>query len=229
MQQAATLNARADTTMSDIAIGIVADYRRHDQARLLYQRTKADIVCYDDGIIGCTNNHIRTWARLAPLTGEWGVVLEDDAEVNDDFREQLSMVLANPPADVVSLYLGKGFPRAWQRWIKPVMATDAHWVLSSHVLHGVGVAVRGNLIRDMLRFVGKMSPQEQLWPIDEQVTHWCRLRGHRVAYTKPSIVQHADGESIAVHYDGAKRDMPRVAWEFGSRLDWDKSKVVEMQ
>ena len=221
--------------MSDITIGIVADMRRKDEAWDLADKVGAQIMCYDDGTVGCTDNHIRVWTRVLQHGGDWAVVLEDDALVGDDFAEQLRMVLDDPPEPIVGLYLGRVLPRAWQRFIKIAFTkhVDAHWLTASHFLHGVGTAVRMDLLPDMLRFVGHMTDTEKLWPVDEQITHWARIAGYRVAYTKPSIVQHGDLPTLltqAEHNDGTDRGAlpPRVAWEFGRRDAWDSTSVKEM-
>ena len=211
--------------MSDIVIGVVADMRRQQQAWDLAKALDATVVSFDDGTLGCTRNHLKVWTKLLQHGGNWAVVIEDDALLCDDFDTTLAAVLAKPPADIVGLYLGKNYPRAWQRVIKPKMATDAHWITSTHLLHGLGTCMRMSLLEDMLRFVGRM---EDGWPIDEKITHWCRLRGHRVAYTKPSIIEHADGPSLLVHPDGDKRELPRRAWEFGRRDEWDWESAVEI-
>lgn len=217
-------------SMSDVTIGVVADMRRNPDAWRLYDQVGAQVVSYDDAIMGCTANHLKVWTKLLQHGGDWGVVLEDDAQPCLGFREQLDLVLADPPADVIGLYLGRNFPRAWQRFIKPCMATDAHWVMSSHLLHCVGVAIRMHMVPDMLRFVGRMTPTEKLWPIDEQITHWCRLRGLRVAYPKPSIVEHRDLPPLVDHsqIDGAGRKLPRVAWQFGTREYWDSKATTDI-
>lgn len=215
--------------MSDIVTGIVADMRRYQMAHDLAGYVDATFIGFDDGTIGCTRNHIKMWTKIVQHGGDWGVVLEDDAVPCQMFTYQLAAVLADPPTDIVGLYLGRNYPRAWQRFVKKALADpDANWILSTHVLHCVGLAVRVSLIPDMLRFIGNMAAADQDWPIDEQITHWARLRGHRVCYTRPSIVDHRDGESLLVHRDGAGRELPRHAWEFGYREEWDKSLIVEM-
>lgn len=215
--------------MSDIVIGVVGDMRRNRQAYILATGCDAKVLSLDEGILGCTKNHIKVWTKLLQHGGNWGVVLEDDAAPCEDFLDQLAAVLANPPCDVVSLYLGRSYPRAWQRFIKKALIDpDAHWITSTHVLHGVGLAIRMHLVEDMLRFIGNMAAAEQDWPIDEQITHWCRLRGHAVAYTRPSIVDHGDGESLVEHRDGAGRELPRHAWEFGTREKWNPELRTEM-
>jgi hypothetical protein len=106
---------------------------------------------------------------------------------------------------------------------------NAPSALSTHVLHGVALAIRMPLVSDMLRFVGKMTDTEKLWPVDEQITHWCRLRGQRVAFTKPSIVDHReDIPSLIQHPDGGGRDKPRHAWAFGTRDVWDTQATTEI-
>lgn len=216
--------------MSDITIGVVADMRRQATAWTLANQVDAAVISYDDGMLGCTKNHIKVWTKVLQHGGDWAVVLEDDAQVDERvFREQLQQALASPPADIVGLYLGRNYPRAWQRFIKKAMADEeAHYIVSSHILHGVGTAIRMHLVSDMLRFIGNMAGTQQDWPVDEQITHWARLRGHRVCYTKPSIVEHTDGESLMTHPDGEVRDRPRKAWEFGSRDVWVGDHWVEM-
>lgn len=214
--------------MSRIVIGIVADMRRQRQAFGLSNRTKADTISYDDGLLGCTKNHIKVWTKLLQRGGDWGVVLEDDAIPVPDFRSTLGLALEDPPADVVGLYLGTGYPRAWQRFAKKATQSDADWILSSHLLHGVGTAIRLSLVSDMLSFISNMAPADQKWPIDEQVTHWCRLRGQRVAYTNPSLVDHADGETLTDHADGEARHLPRRAHCFGPRESYTRTSTVEM-
>jgi hypothetical protein len=215
--------------VSDIVIGVVGDARRQEAAWDLFKQTDATFISLDTGTLGCTKNHLMVWTNILQHGGDWGVVLEDDAELCEGFHDQLTQVLYDPPADVVSLYLGTGYPKAWQRFIKKGMATDAQWLLSTHVLHCVGLAIRMHLVPDMLRFVGKMTDTEKLWPVDEQITHWCRLRGQRVAHTKPSIVDHReDLPSLIEHPDGAGRTLPRHAWEFGRRDSWDSTATTEI-
>jgi GR25 family glycosyltransferase involved in LPS biosynthesis len=215
--------------MSDIVIGVVADMRRQQMAWDLATQVNATVLSYDDGAMGPTKNHLKVWTKLLQHGGDWAVVLEDDAIVGPQFTTQLKQVLESPPAQVVSLYLGRGYPKAWQRFIKKaMMADDAHFIMSTHVLHGVALAMRMTLVEDMLRWVTWMSQEQRQWPVDEQITEWCRRRGYKVAYTKPSIVEHADGPSLLVHPDGDGRDVPRKAWEFGQRDEWDWSKAVEM-
>lgn len=219
--------------MNTIKIGVVADMRRRAQAEELADKVDATVLSFDDGIMGCTKNHIKTWTNLVQHGADWLVVLEDDAVPVDGFREQLDMALAAAPADIVGLYLGTGWPRAWQRFIKKALAdarqSDANWIVSSHLLHAVGTAIKVDLANDMLRAVAWMSEEQRRWPFDEQITHWARyMRGHRIAYTVPSLVDHRDGESLVYHPDGDGRNGKRVAWEVGCRHMWNGTNTVMM-
>lgn len=225
-----------------IRVGIVADMRRTtDDGKtmlgdVLYDKVNADVMSVDSGIVGCTTNHIRTWTKLLQHGGDWLVVLEDDAIPVEGFRDYLAMALHDPPTDIVSLYLGQGYPTAWQRFIKKAVASkEATYILSTHVLHGLALAIKTDLVNDMLRMVAWMSQEQRQWPIDEQITHWARERGHAIAYTKPSLVDHADGETLVEPgHHGIIRDgqgtngIKRVAWEVGTSARWDKTKVVSM-
>lgn len=216
--------------MSDIVFGVVADTRRRQQAWDLAGILDAKVLSYDEGgHLGCRTNHLKVWTKLLQHGGDWAVVLEDDAVPVTGFIDQVAGALADPPSDVVGLYLGKGYPRAWQRFIKKATAdVTANYIVSTHVLHGLATAIRMHLVDDMLRFITNMQPAQQQWPIDEQITHWCRLRGYPVSYTLPSLVDHADGPSLLVHPDGDDRSLTRVAYRVGSRPVWDKTRTVSM-
>jgi GR25 family glycosyltransferase involved in LPS biosynthesis len=218
-----------------IRIGVAAHTSRMSQAEALTNKVDAEFLSFDDGILGCTKNEIKVWTNLAQQGGDWLVVLEDDAVPVDDFREQLEAALAAAPTDIVSLYLGTGYPKAWQRFIKTAITAakknDANYALSSHLLTTVGVAMRPWMARHMLdRLPWLPEYEHEKWPIDEQITKWARQCGHVVGYTLPSLVDHAPGPSlIADHGDGEGRDeAKRVAWQVGSRDQWDGLLTVKM-
>lgn len=216
--------------MSDIIFGVVGDMRRKEEAWDLAGAVDAKVLSLDEGTMGTTKNHLKVWTKLLQHGGDWLVVLEDDAQPFGPFLDTLRNALDNAPCDIVGLYLGTGYPVAWQRFVKKAVANEtANYIVSSHLLHGVGTAIRGHLVDDMLRFVGWMSPEQREWPVDEQITHWMRLRGYRIAYTLPSLVDHADWPSLhPAHPDGDNRDKPRHAHKIGTRPVWDRTRVVDM-
>lgn len=206
-----------------IVVGIVAHINRTVMAEQLADQTDAVVISYDDGTLGATLNHINTWKRLADEPADWAVVLEDDAVPVHDFTTQLEQALAVAPTPIVSLYLGRQRPPQFQHLIPPATATaterGAHWLVSRHLLHAVGVAIRTDLIGDMLTHLNSGDP------IETGITDWLNHHYQRVAYTWPSLVDHADAETLIHHPDGELRPPGRVAWETGSRDHWNNITV----
>lgn len=182
----------------------------------------------DNGNLGCGGNHRKVWRHLAKRHSphvDWLVVLEDDAVPVDGFRDQLAQALAVAPAPIISFYLGRLRPPHLQYMIEPATnradAADASWIVSRQLLHAVGIAIRSNVVADMVE-----STDEEL-PIDEALNGWANKHRYRVGYTWPSIVEHQDGETLLQHRDGQAREPGRVAWRAGTRDNWTH-KIVEM-
>lgn len=185
-------------------------------------------ISMDDVGMGAARNHERAWTWLKDSPEPWSLVLEDDAVVCTDFLHQAKMALAQAPSPVVSFYLGRGRPPHWQQKIARVIAADdPHWITATELLHGVAVAVRTELIPDMLSWVKDMEP------MDEAITDWAQQNHYEIAYTRPSLVQHADGPTIMdVHPtrhpdpEPVSRNEIRRAWLLGTRPEWDSSVIT---
>lgn len=221
--------------------GIVAHVSRAQHVDELADIVGAHVVSYDDGALGCRKNHYHVWSRLAAMLGddEWGVVFEDDAVPytadmprpygGGVFKPQIRQALAVAPTDVVSLYLGQLRPPQWQRFIGQAVtraeADEASWIEGKVMLHAVGVAIRGRvLVEEMLRVTRDFRR-----PIDEAISMWARLYDRPIAYTWPSLVDHADGPTVERHVDGEARESGRVAWKVGMRPVWTERKVALQQ
>lgn len=178
------------------------------------------VFCSDDFGIGADANHLRAWSATCGKNSIWAAVLEDDALPVSGFLGQAKKALAAAPEPVVSLYLGTSRPRRWQERIPAALAkadrTNAHWLTAPHAIHAVAVAVHADLREDWLDY----AYDNQL-PIDERISAWCVARGHRVAYTVPSLCDHADGPTLIQHRDDKPRDAPRKAWRIGTREYWN--------
>lgn len=208
----------------NIAIGIVAHTRRASQAQQLAAAVAADTMSVDPGTIGPTANHRAVWKACADLGADWTVVLEDDAVPAQDFRQQLAAMLDTAPTPVVSLYLGTGRPPQWQPWalhaVKLATKTDACHIRARRLLHAVGVAIRTDLVEDMLAHTAGTTP------IDEAITDWAAgPAAAEISYCFPSLVDHADGPTVTRHRDGAPRTQPRKAWRHGTRDTWTELAV----
>lgn len=215
--------------MSAFQIAVVAHRDRRPAAIALVDKVEALGANFDDGTLGCEGNHRKVWDwHSTAASYDWSVVLEDDAQPIDGFRDQLTAALAVAPAPIVSLYLGRVRPLgAWQGRIRLATTEASHrgasWILSNHCLHAVAIAMRTELIADMLDWTEGCG-----LVADDAITAWAQHAGHDIAYTWPSLVNHHDGPTITDHADGKKRKPGRVAWAVGSRRRWN-SKTVEMR
>lgn len=184
------------------------------------------VLSVDNGTAGVHGNHCRAWKLTATTTSLWSAVLEDDAEPIPGFLEQAEAALAVAPAAVVSFYLGRTRPAHLQHHISTALHRadheDAHWITTDTVLHGVAIAMHSTLRDDWLDFASQDHGTQ--YPVDELMGVWCRTRGHRVAYTVPSLVEHGDAPSL-VPYTGY-HTQPRKAWRIGSRDAWSSRSVA---
>lgn len=201
-------------------IGVVAHTSRWADAARLADSVRAATVNVDDGSLGCEGNHQRTWLDLSSAETPWVVVLEDDAVPVSDFTAQLDAMLAVAPTPIVSLYLGRTRPPAWQPWIRGrtinADRNDACFITGKRMLHAVGIAMHTNMIHAMVSAIAALDG----CPIDEAITAWANAQGHTMAYCWPSIVDHSDGPTLVEHRDGKPRLEPRIAWSCGSRSRW---------
>lgn len=207
--------------MSDVTIGIVAHTGRAAQAHKLMIRTHATCMSIDNGSIGCAENHMKVWNYLANAKTEWVLALEEDAMPVAGFRKQLAQALTQAPSPIVSLYLGTSRPPHWQLHVEQAVtranAADASWIIGTHLLHCVGVAVRTEYAPLMADWCSNLDQPLDDHPVGE----------HTVAYCFPSLVDHRDDTPVVQHPDGQPRNQPRTAWRTGTRNTWT-DRTVEM-
>jgi hypothetical protein len=206
-----------------IQIGIVAHTSRIDQAKKLVKTVSADYISVDDGTLQCDDNHEAVLTHLAGIPSSFSVVLEDDAQPVEDFRQQIEACLPMSPSPIVSFYLGKKRPPHWQTRIKRALAdaktVNASWLVSTHLLHAVGYAIRTDLIPSLLDHITTL-------PVDQHIGNWARQYGHLISYTNPSLVDHLDGPTIVDHPDGQPREAGRKAWAIGGRDHWTSTSTA---
>lgn len=204
-----------------VTIGICAHTARSTQAHELAATVGASFVCEDDGSLGCASNHTKAWWQLSMADTEWALLVEDDAVPVDDFRAQLDQALTVAPSPIVSLYLGTSRPLHWQLFVQQAVqratTSDASWILGTHLLHCVGVAVRTELAPLMADWSTNLAQPLDDHPVGE----------HLIAYTWPSLIDHRDDTPVVQHPDGQPRDKPRTAWRTGTRTAWT-NRTVEM-
>lgn len=212
--------------MKEPLIAVISDPRRGDMGERLVNRVAADYHSIDIAQQGCTWNHRQAWRTLAGLNSrdgdndQWCLVLEDDAEPVLGFREQLTLALAAAPAPIVSLYLGQGYieDRSIAGSLNRADTFGAHWVVTQgRILHAVALAVRGDLLPSLVDNLPSGNAA-----IDRSLSMWARRNSHQVAYSWPSLVEHADGTSLVTRYRRAERR----AWRTGTRDDWSDKMML---
>jgi GR25 family glycosyltransferase involved in LPS biosynthesis len=178
----------------------------------------------DNGTVGCEGSHRKAWTYLAGTQSDWAVVLEDDAQPVEGFREQLEQALTSSPCNVVSLYLGQGRPPHWQARVQQAIhqaeLDDACWIVGRRLLHGVAVAIRTDLVPSMLQHI---TPSTR--PIDFAIKDWAVEAGHDIAFTMPSLCNHADTDTLIPDRTDSARTEARKAWRVGTRDRWTSKSV----
>lgn len=227
-----------------IPIAVVAHPKREKMAHDLARKVNADVICWDVTRAGAEANHLQAWRWLAELPTEWGVVLEDDVIVCEDFTDQLTQALRVAPTSIVSLYLGRGRPPHWAESVAKVVASDVSWLTAPALLSAQGYAMRTSFFAQHRLVAGRV--ERNGYPIDEAITSWIsHVRNPLcdVSYALPSLVDHRDGPTIVEHWDGPRNGLTalvaddcdpsganlpeiRKAWRFGAHNNWDSTSIA---
>lgn len=219
-----------------INAAIIAHPSRKEDAEELAKQIPDAYMAWDTEGYGCEATHSKALSYLMMTTGTLKrtegkghfLVLEDDALIREDFLDQLDQVIAVAPADIIGLYLGTGYPTQWQPTLRRVMSpvdADPNFLVLSEMLNMVGYVVRAELAAPIA---------EALWRdrhvkcSDRIVTDLVRERELRVAYCRPSIVDHRQDIDpvITKRHDGQDRSKTRRAWRYGGRKQWQNSAMA---
>lgn len=215
----------------NVSIGIVRHPARNPEQ--LIARTRPNVVSVDEYGWGTGRNHLETllstWEHAYQHQHEWVVILEDDAVVRNPFRTELAACLSHAPEQVVSLYLGTGYPAQYQRHFMDAIASDPSWILHRYLRHAVAYAIKRELTPVAIAHARPLI--DKGWAMDDALSEFCRKNSQLVAYSNPSLVDHEDGRSVVSSRKhlgrptfGRKR--PRRAHNFTPPLTWDDTVVV---
>lgn len=189
---------------------VVGHHSRIDHALCLAMRLDAHLLI-DYGNHGANWNHRRAieWAAEQPCRV---VVLEDDALPTDGFAEGVAFWLNRFPASLVSFYLGTGRPPQYQIQIaeRLIIAdkTRTDHITLPRLIHGVCYSVPQQSIARVL----------ERWDSNKAADYAVGdAHGGSVVYPCYSLVDHADGEPVEQHPDGAPRLERRKAWRLADR------------
>jgi GR25 family glycosyltransferase involved in LPS biosynthesis len=183
------------------------------------------VIVLDDGSLGAGANHLRAWEATATLEADYAVVLEDDAQPVPGFMQQAEQALAVTPEPVISFYAGTTRPKRWQDCLRPATAdadrVGACWLTTTLAAHAVAIAIHTDLRDDWIDFATGHT-----LPPDERLTAWMKARDHRIAYSWPSLCNHADGPTLVRHGNTQGITGPRRAWRTGTRDTWTSKAVA---
>lgn len=202
-------------------IQIVAHEKRRDMATRLASDVGADGVWVDSGFYGEWKNHVRAWKKGESSEATHVLVLQDDAVPvvkGEDFRNEVIRAIDERPEDVISLYVGTHRPRKAQviQAVAQAESLGASWLVCEELLWGVGVVIPRDQINNILVSARRVSK-----PYDQRLGSSVS----NVYYTYPSLVDHADVETVA--HVGLKQQGVRVAHKVGIPI-WSKVSPVRI-
>jgi hypothetical protein len=190
-----------------IATAVVAHVKREAQAQALAARLGAQTFT-DDGTLGEWLNHSRALAWAADH-GTHALVLQDDALPIPEFAECVRQAIEHKPEDMIGLYVGRQRPMR-ERVEKAVAKADevgASWLTCERLCWGVATIIPTHAIAALLGYLSTA-------PYDRRIgMAWREHTGRDVVFTWPSLVDHADGETVIK--GRAQRVPGRVAHRVG--------------
>jgi hypothetical protein len=215
----------------DYQIGVVAHVKRQKQMNYLSETIHPELIEPDDGTLGAAGNHLTTLMALRRKNSHaWAVVMEDDAQPVDGFREQVDAALSVAPSGVVSFYMGTGYPAQYQGAFTEALKLDTCWLMHPQLRHGVCYAIAPDIQKALLIRMEKLVSDK--FAPDDAIGKWCMENRVSVAYSNPSLVDHEDGQTVVDyrfhlgHVSPPGRNRPRKAYKVGTRVTWDDSSVI---
>jgi len=209
--------------IKEIPIKIIGHPDRRSMAERLAEKVDGVVSWHSRGrmdhLLGCALNHLDALKSFLELNVDWVVCLEDDAVPLPEFRRHLSEALEYAPAPVVGLYLGTGNPSGEaQRQIRQAVVSAEErghaWLLADCLIGSVGYALEAHLLEDMIEFI---EDRDEELPL--RISRWAQDRKIPICYTQPSLVDHADVDSIGRPWRGDKYT-GRKAWNFSQPSCW---------
>lgn len=188
-----------------ITITIMAHPRRTEQANALYKKLvqypfeKCSITWDEQN----SEWHTGQRALMDHKGGDWHVVLQDDAIINEHFFTNLVKAIENVPDRVLfSLYTGTVRPFNDRVGAAVANAGNASWLKGYTLFWGVGIVIPTNHIEPMLEFV----KDEHQDPYDTRIGMFYFRNMLPVFYTNPSLVDHDDDIGTIV---GTRSSLPQ--------------------
>lgn len=170
-----------------ISYSIMAHPARRRYAHALSQQLDAPIAWDEKGDRWDTGR--RAW-ELA--SGDWHVVIQDDAVLPLDFVGGVERALARVPEVPLVLYAG-GTREWWRVW--DTIPEDTSYLIMRRIVWGVGIALPAKRIRPALEY-GDRSRRDVRGHYDLRLSLYFEARRIPVWYSWPSLVDHRNGPSL---------------------------------
>lgn len=175
---------------------------RYEKGRALAENLGAHLVC-DWDMYGAISGHVMA-LEWAAQQEDRVVVLEDDAQPVAGFHGLSTEVLGAYPNDLVSLYLGTGYPDGYQPHIQVEVESGASIVELRNLIHGVCYSIPNGMEASVI------SKMDKTLPADFSIGRaWVSLTDRPVIYPLPSLVDHEDSQRVE---QTGSRLLPRKAW-----------------
>lgn len=137
----------------------------------------------DDGTLGVWGNARKCWLTIDPGS-DYGIVIQDDAILCNDFRNKAETFLEQHKGHVISFYFGH--QRKSVKYLRPEY-------FDAPLYHAVALAIPSDQIIDMIRYCDKKTEVEG---DDMKIRRWLISQNRTCRYSNPSLVQHKDISSI---------------------------------
>lgn len=183
-----------------IHTAVIGHHSRQADADTLATHLNARLFL-DAGEHGARWNHERALRWGQTLDGHL-LVVEDDAQPIEGFIEQVTHWVQSNPTDLISYYLGTGYPPTYQPRILQLLATAADRIYLPTLIHAVAYSIPCH----MIPAVGPGKADTALGKA------WRQATGQPIIYTVPSLADHRDTSSIE---NTGRRHLPRRAHRIG--------------
>lgn len=195
-----------------ITVTVMAHPKRKAAAEALYAKL-AKMPFHQCSITWDQRNsewHTGKRALKAHLTGDWHIVLQDDAIIPDNFYQEAVNALQNVPVKtLVSFYTGtvRPLPGRVASAVRRANEAGYCWLRGFLLFWGVGIAVPTDQILPMLEYIAGRRE-----PYDTRLGYFYMGNVLPILYTNPSLVDH--DEDMGSLLDHGKHAEPRRAHNF---------------
>lgn len=201
-----TASIMAHESRADMARKLMFDLGKSEMARIILDSITLSIQKGEA-------NRENEWKNgreclLKGVDSDWHVVLQDDAVIGPNFLQNAyGSITQSPEKTLISFYLGTGTPYPITVETSLRKAHASSWLSHYSLLWGVGFAVPGSMIRDIVEFCDGLPEKVEY---DRKIGEYFRNQGKRVLYTNPSIIDHLDGDTLL----GRRKNVIRKAHRY---------------